>query len=298
MDKLKLQDNLYCVLSSIKNRIIQRGDLPYVSVKEQLNYIDLLSQFPLGQNLLTTGTIDTFWTDNITSDFPIKKCKNILEDFILNRSPFILAWRELLRTFQKVIQDNLNSDMTLASIPCGSMRELLELDYSGISNFTLLGIDIDNNSLLLAKKLAKAKGLSKHLKIREQDAWQLPYGSEIDLITSCGLNIYVSERKKVLGLYQQFFKALKPNGKLIISFLTFPPDLDKPSEWIIDKIPQQDLLMEKILYKDLIQAKWRNFKTSCEIKSELIEAGFSEINFHYDSMRVFPTIVAVKTNSI
>ncbi|MGC1879153.1 MAG: class I SAM-dependent methyltransferase [Rhabdochlamydiaceae bacterium] len=266
--------------------------MSYISVKDQLNYIDVLFQFPLGQILLNKGLIDTFWTDFImTND---ERCNNDLEDFLLTRSPFTLSWRELLHNFKKNIQACLKNEMILASIPCGAMRELLELDYSQVSNFKIIGIDIDTDSLSLAQKLAEEKGLHQNLSLLQQDAWQLQYKSEIDLITSCGLNIYISDREKVLNLYRQFFKALKPDGILIIGFLTYPPDEKMPSEWCIDHIPPEDLLLEKILYKDILDVQWRNFRTSDEFKNELKEVGFSAVSFHYDKLHVFPVVVAKK----
>ncbi len=174
------------------------------------------------------------------------------------------------------------------------MREILELDFSSIFNFTLIGVDIDQGSLLLASKQAEKTGLTRHLKLMCEDAWTLPYDAELDLITSCGLNIYVSDRTKVLDLYRQFFKALKPKGKLIIGFLTYPPDESVPSEWNLVNIQPEDLLLEKIIYKDILSTHWRNFRTSEEFEQELKLAGFSEIGFFYDSRNIFPTVIATK----
>jgi SAM-dependent methyltransferase len=288
------KEKFQIALDNLKYEITQRGDLSYISVKDQLKYVDELLQFPLGKILLEKKFIDTFWTDFITTHFDQNKRSNNLENFVLNRSPFTLAWRELLRNFQKVAQENVRDEMSMASIPCGTMRELLELDYSSLSNFTIIGIDIDADSLLLAKKLAEKKNLSQHLKLLQNDAWQLPFTSEIDLITSCGLNIYVSDRQKALGLYRQFLKALKLGGRLIIGFLTYPPDEKMPSEWLLDEIPPEDLLLEKVLYKDILNVHWRNFRTSNEFENDLKEVGFSEVYFYYDTLRVFPTVVAKK----
>jgi SAM-dependent methyltransferase len=294
MDNVHTNGKFQSALDKLKYQIIQRGDLQHISVRDQLNYVDELSRFPLGQVLLEKRSIDTFWTDFIIMHCDQNKRSNNLEDFVLNRSPFTQAWRELFRNFQKIIRESLKDEMTLASIPCGAMRELLELDYSCISNFLIIGIDIDTDSLSLAQKLAEKRGLSQNLRLHLQDAWQLPYKSEIDLITSCGLNIYVSDRQRVIDLYRQFLKALKSGGKLIIGFLTYPPNEIMPSEWCLDCISHEDLLLEKVLYKDILDLQWRNFRTSKEFESELKEAGFSEIIFYYDTLHVFPTVVAIK----
>ncbi len=293
MDNSHSSSTLQLAISQLKDKIFERGALPYISVEDQLVYIDQLSTFPLGRFLLNHKSFDTFWTDFIMAHSG-QKGSNDIEDFILNHSPFTIAWRELLQNFQKITQENLKNNMTLASIPCGAMRELLQLNFSQVSEFKIIGIDIDVNSLSLAERFAEKQGLSQNLKLAQQDAWKLPYESEIDLITSCGLNIYVSDRQLTLDLYRQFFKALKPGGKLIIGFLTYPPDESEKSEWQLAKISSEDLLREKVLYKAILDVQWRNFRTSDEFENELKKAGFSEVIFHYDTLHVFPTVVAKK----
>lgn len=281
-------------LETLKSKITLRGNLPHISIQQQLEYVDELSQFPLGRELLEKRSLDTLWTDVITThpreNVPISP----LENFILNRSPFTLAWRELLALFQHITQQHLKNQITLASIPCGAMRELLDLNYSKIPSFTIIGMDIDTESLELAQKLAKKKALSEHVQLYQQDAWKLPYNAELDLITSCGLNIYVSDKQKVLELYREFCKALKPGGKLIIGFLTYPPNDAMPSEWRIEQIAAEDLFLESVLYKDILDVQWRNFRTSYEFESELRLAGFSNVSFYYDTLHVYPTVVAEK----
>jgi len=280
-------------LTVLKRKITQRGNLPHISVQEQLNYVDQLTRFPLGRALIENRSFDTHWTDLIVSQKKYKISSN-LEDFILNRSPFVIAWRELFYNFKKITQSNLHDNIIIASIPCGAMRELLDLNFSQIHNFNLIGIDIDSSSLQLAKILAKEKGLSKSLQLLQADAWNLPFTSQIDIISSCGLNIYISDKNKVLELYCQFSKALKSGAKLITGFLTYPPGESETSDWNLDKISMEDLYLENVLFKDLLQAEWRNFRTFNEIEEELKNAGFSEITFYPDSLRVFPIVIAKK----
>ncbi len=293
MNNFQLSPTFRNALVALQKEVIQRGDLPHISLKELLSYIDRLTKFPLGRSLIETRAIDTFWTDFIITNDKYKSCSD-LENFILTRSPFTTAWRELLENFQKLTQENLKNNIVLASIPCGAMREILELNYSEVSDFKLIGIDIDANSLSLARQLAIKKKLCQHLVLDQKDAWKLPYFCEIDIITSCGLNIYVSDPQKVLNLYRQFFQALKPGGLLILSFLTYPPGEGQFSEWVLNKIPSTDLFLEKVLYKDILNTEWRNFRTSEEIENELKVAGFSEITFHYDTLHIFPSLVAKK----
>lgn len=165
---------------------------------------------------------------------------------------------------------------------------------TAFSHFNLIGIDLDFDSLSLAHALAEKMALIFHLKLAQIDAWNLPYNSELDLITSCGLNFYEPNPQRISSLYSQFFKALKPSGQLVIGFLTYPPGELMPSEWQVQKISKKDLFLEMILYRDILNMKWRNFRTSTEIETELKQVGFREINFNYDPLHVFPPITAKK----
>ena len=117
-----------------------------------------------------------------------------------------------------------------------------------------------------------------------------------DLISSNGLNIYEPDDAKVTELYVQFYQALKQGGKLVTSFLTCRPSSSSPSpcEWDFLNINQKDLLLQKTLFMDVIDAKWQCFRSSEQTKKQLHEAGFRDIRFIYDMARMFPTAVAVK----
>ena len=93
-----------------------------------------------------------------------------------------------------------------------------------------------------------------------------------------------------------FFKALKLQGeKLIIGFLTYPPGYDNLSEWNLKEMLSESHLFEKILYGNIFDLRWRNFRISEEFKNETQKAGFAKVKIHYDTFRVFPTAVATKS---
>lgn len=288
-------------IKDLKEKIIQRGDLPHMSVKKLMDIVEDLSSFPLGKFFLERKGANGFWTDYIVNH-PNKKTNisstnNLFsptEHFILNKSPLSIATQERFKIFQRNIQKSLKDGMTLASIPCGVMRDLLSLDFSNLSTFSIMGIDLDRQSLSLARKLAKEKKLEKHTKLIQADAWNLTIKSEIDLITSNGLNVYISDNQQVLNLYKKFYSLLKKDGILIIGVLTHPPENAEQSEWILDGLQPEDVLMEKILFQDILESKWRNFRTSNEIYKDFLDAGFSDVQIIYDKHRIFPTVIAKK----
>ncbi len=280
----------------VKNRIKARGDLPHVSVKKQLEIVDQLCEFPFGRHTLETKGANGFWTDYLISPPKDQNPDDLtpIENFILTRSLIILAHRERFRTYQNLMQKLLKEDIVLASVPCGMMRDLITLDFSHISNFKLVGIDIDQESLDLAEKLAKEWHIS-NVELLQQDAWQMDFKEEFDVITSSGLNVYEPDLEKVLDLYRRFYNALKPGGSLIISVLTYPPGDSKPTDWALENIAPEDLLMEQVLYKDILNLNWRNFRSADELDKEFKKVGFDKVTVYFDQNRIFPTVVAHKS---
>ena len=77
----------------------------------------------------------------------------ILTEFLPTQQRYVI--------FSEVIQNYVRDGIVFASLPCGVMRDLLKLDFTGVENFRLVGIDIDYESWELAKKLAEEYGLSE-----------------------------------------------------------------------------------------------------------------------------------------
>jgi len=132
------------------------------------------------------------------------------------------------------------------------------------------------------------------VKLHQGDAWKMTFKNEFDLISSNGLNIYEPDDERVTQLYQAFYNALKPGGKLVTSFLTPPPTLSNSCEWDMAAINQADLLKQKIIFVDILEAKWQCFRTSTQTQLRLESVGFEQIEFIYDKARLFPTVIAYK----
>ncbi|HEX4840519.1 MAG TPA: methyltransferase domain-containing protein [Rhabdochlamydiaceae bacterium] len=297
-----LHGTLEKAVADLEVKIRERGDLPSVSVDEQIAVLQDLIQFPLGRFIVEKKGANGFWTDYMIT-FPETRRKtgrNIegkplskWEDFLVNRSPVVLASQERYKIFQRTAQSLIKDGVVLASIPCGVMNDLLTLDYSNVANFKLIGIDIDKESIDLAKKQAEAKN-SRSVEFRIQNAWELEDQNSFDVITSSGLNVYEDDIEKVLELYRQFYRALKPGGVLITSVLTYPPGEGKKTDWDLTGMSEETLRMEQILHKEILGVKWRNFCSINEIELQFMKAGFSKVDVILDRRRIFPTVIAYK----
>lgn len=265
------------------------------SISELELIISQLSAFELGQHLLKNRSLDGYWTRYCVVEHPKDRHrKNIhpLESFLLNETPSVLATQERFGIFQSQLQQRLRDEITIASIPCGYMDDLLGLDYQHAKNVKIVGCDIDAKSCNGTGENAKKYGLQPMVKTYCMDAWEVgnKFPKSFDMLTSNGLNIYISNLEKEIDLYRNFAKALKPGGYLVTSFLTPPPTLEPNSPW--QNINMTALQKQKIIFSDVLGVKWQNYNMPETIKDKLQKAGFHNIEIHYDQQKIFPTIVA------
>jgi SAM-dependent methyltransferase len=296
-------ESLDAVVQEVSARIQSEQDKPYVSVERQLALLQQLTEFDFGSFMLQNRGIDGYWTHYMLTHpwFGKKTGKNNrnvamgeLESFILNRAPTMLATQERFEIFLKLNQASVKSGAKLACIPCGMMGELLYLNFDQGEAVELTGIDYDPHTLLDAHDLALTRGLVDVVRLEQADAWDLKIENAFDLISSNGLTIYEPDDNKVKALFQEFFKALKPGGKLVTSFLTPPPTLTDACEWDFSQLNQDDLLLQKIIFVDILDMKFQCYRSTAFTQSQLESVGFARVEFFKDKANMFPTVVAYK----
>jgi SAM-dependent methyltransferase len=268
-------------LEKIKERIKNSQDLA-LPVEQELQILEELTKFELGKWLLENKGLNGFWTAYLILHAPQEKNLSLLEHFVVHELPVVCATRERFGIFQTQLHKYIKPGMAVASAPCGLMDDLLLLQ---IDNLTLYGLDLDDNSLQLAKE--NAVKFAKSATFAKVNAWDLSaYKEKFNVITSNGLNIYEPDDERVTELYQQFNNSLVPGGILITSFLTFP---DTWQNFDSDKLAKQ-----RAIFKDIIGTKWQSFRTQDITMSQLSKAGFEVVEIIYDKQRMFPTVVARK----
>ena len=290
------------VLESIRIKIKLAGDKQHVSVARQLQLLDELAALEFGRFIIQNRGWNGYWTDYVLT-FPEKGRKTGLgyngkpltnmENLLLNEAPNILATQERYRHFLDQNQQAVQEGAVLACVPCGLMGELLNLDYSGVKDFRLVGIDIEQDALDGARALAQKLKLDQNIELLQKDAWNLGLRNEFDWISSNGLNVYEPEIDKVTELYHQFYLALKPGGKLVTSFLTYPLHHEK-SECDLTKINAEAAQLQRIVFFDILNFKGVCFSTYSQVESQLSSVGFKNISFIDDKARLFPTVLAQK----
>ncbi|MBA4118253.1 MAG: SAM-dependent methyltransferase [Candidatus Puniceispirillum sp.] len=271
-------------------RISTATDLSY-GREETLSLLDELSTFESGRFLLKNQGLDGEWISYLILDAPLREDLCPLEHWMVHRAPSALATRARFWIFQEVMTARLQDNMRIASVPCGLMEDLLHLPTQGLANIALVGIDLDENALKMAAENAQSKGFHNASFI-QKDAWDLGEENAYDLLTSSGLNIYVTDPVRHEALFESFFKALKPGAVLVSSFWTPPPALNPASPWV--DVDPQDALKQKVVFKDIIGAKWQNFDMPGTITAQLTRIGYKDIQILPDPNWIMPTVVATK----
>jgi len=268
---------------------------------ELLPLLEELEKSSLGRRLIKNHGLDGKMTREIVlyphykdahpGHFPDGGELSAFDENIMNL-PVCKATQQRFDIFQKHLARVIKSGMTVASLPCGYMDVLLTLDLP--QDITLVGIDLDPTSLEAARDNARDLGKLAVTEFRQSDAWTLGEEEEFDVLTSNGLNIYVESEDAEQTLYNQFFKALKPGGVLVTSFLTPPPALDPACEWDFEKIDARMLDLQKKVIKEIVSTKWQNFRKPQTIIEKFEAAGFEKVELDWDQQRMFPTVIAYK----
>lgn len=278
-------------IEDIHQRIdgLEDPSLPFDTLK---SFADELIKTDIGSFLLQNKGLNGYWTAYAIL-YGLEKDNLIpIEDWLLNKSPVVLATRERFYIFQQELKKVINNNMTIASLPCGLMDDLLTLDLSSYNNVNLFGIDIDTESLKLAQENAK-KNNKPHAEFIEKDAWNLRMSNQFDIMLSNGLNIYEKNHDKLIHMYKEFHKSLKDNGILITSFLTPPPTLNPKSPW--QNYDVMDILKQKAIFSDIIGTAWQNFMMEDDFILLLNKSGFWVEEVIYDKQQMFPTVIARKS---
>ncbi len=274
------------LVASIRNRL-EKSDNLFLPLNKTLELLDELTSFSLGRFLLHNRGLNGYWTSYIFRNKPYPDMPE-LESWLLNESLYVMA-RERFYIFQEAIKKRLHANMTLASIPSGLMDDLLFLDFSSYRNIHLVGIDADSESLTLARQNANERGFTnEQVSLMQKDAWNLEINEAFDLLTSNGLNMYESCENRLIALYRSFYKALKPKGTLLISFIPPPPN------HIESLIPAENFLKERAIFGDIVQTNYLNFCTEENMKIQLHAAGFTIEHIQYNQQGMAPVVVAKK----
>ncbi|AUL46330.1 hypothetical protein BBB39_04370 [Bordetella trematum] len=277
-------------LPAVRERLLQLGDLPDWPVSRQLDLLETVADSELGAFLLQHGGLDAYWTDVVVGYRPGDPDAGAGERLLLERLPAALATRERFALSTRLLQAALAPDVALGSLPCGTLSDLLALDYRHAPGAQLSGLDLDAAVLATARHRAARRGLP--VELVQGCAWQTTLPGPLDVLSCHGLSIYEPDSTRLLDLYRRCAAPLKPGGLLITSFMTPPPGLPTPSPWRLQALQAEDLMLQQVLFSRLADVRYSAWRTHDETQALLREAGFAEIVFHEDRACMFPVVSA------
>ncbi|MGW7386853.1 SAM-dependent methyltransferase [Streptomyces sp. NPDC054794] len=282
----------------IEQRLRDAPDL-LLPLDETLSLLVQLQEFELGRFLLHNGGLNGYWTSYVFGLRPQNPAATPLERWLLTRS-LLPGIRERFGRFQAAIAASVRDGAVLASVPCGLMDDLLQQDYSGMTDVRLIGVDIDPESVDLARKNAAERGLADLCEFQVGDAWELGLDAEVDLLTSNGLNMYEADPERLMELYRGFARALRPGGRLLVSFIPRPPappwaEGGQPGSWAKYGIEDADLRRDIAIFGDILQPKYLNFTSEEEIRDQLSRAGLTVAAVSYSENGALPIATAIRS---
>ena len=159
-------------LESIEKNILSLQK-SYLPITEELEILELLQEFPLGQFLINNRGLNGYWTDYLISKGYEKSITHNLEYFLLNLCPGILATRERFNVFQEEIKKHVKAENNVASIPSGLMSDFLTLEKNIKDTLNMYAVDLDENSL----QAIKEQSINTNVNLIHQDAWNLNFNN-------------------------------------------------------------------------------------------------------------------------
>lgn len=281
----------------IKDRLSANFSSEPAKLTALLNTLDELAEFELGRFLIKHKSISGYWTWYIILGFKNTTITSPVEKHLLEKAPIILATQQRFAIFKSLLEQHIQSNSVVCSIPCGMMADLFTLDIPGeIRDVRFVGIDLDTAVFDLAKSLAQQLNVRNRYEFYSKDAWELDIENQFDIVTSNGLNIYEKDDSKVVSLYKGIHRALKNNGRFICSALTPPPVMTTNCEWDMSQVNMDDLATSAMIMKTILNATFSNFRSSELTCAQLQEAGFDNIEIHWDKQKMFPTFLAQKVS--
>lgn len=266
------------------------------SIEEKLSLLEQLATFKFGRSIIETRQLTRYWRHFLLT-YPFQEERVIEPELfheMIHLFPISIAMQERYAIFLQKIQPKIKNNAKLLSIPSGLMEDFAYLDYKSIDEIALVAWDNDLSTLEQAKGICQTRGLDHWLECIYKEPWALDRQSEFDVIASHGLTIYEMSNEQVLDFYYKIYNALKPGGEFISAFVTPPPSMDSEYEWDFQNINSAYLRKQNVLFFDVLNLQQIRYRKTVETRKMLSQVGFGQIEFCYDTARMYPSFIAYK----
>jgi hypothetical protein len=254
---------------------------------ECMMFVEELEDCSIGRYLLSTQGFNGYWFDYLCQPVPkIQRPIADIEKFIVQEAPLSLAFKESRSILQKIVSQNIQDYIRMASLPCGLMTTFFELDFSHVSHFSLLGLDLDCEAINISIEVAKKRNLLNHVQYIHGDVFDFLNKDDFHLIIGFCMEFYITSRDYISNYFQVVHNALKKNGAFVGAFFS------DSSYW---NIKDEDLLAKQVMIFDTILSLPFGMRFTLDDMAEILEKiGFYNIQFVFDEQKMVPVVFCQK----
>ncbi len=252
-----------------------------------MTLIEELEDCSIGRYLLSSRGFNGYWFDYLCQPIPkIQRPIADIEKFIVQEAPLSLAFKESRSILQKIVTQNIQEYIRMASLPCGLMTTFFELDFSHASHFSLLGLDLDYEAINISIEIAKKRNLLNHVQYIHGDVFDFSNKDDFHLIIGFAIEFYITSRDYATKYFKVVHNSLKKNGAFVGAFFS------DPSYW---NIKDEDSLHKQIMiFNDILSLPF-GMKFTLDDMSEILEnVGFYNIQFVFDEQKMIPVVFCQK----
>ena len=177
-------------------------------VKKQLDYYSLVYEKFKDKKIIKDVSGFYFALPNEYKGF---KIPFIWRKYIIEWSKEYIVWPHFYLVSARQILDCINTDLV--------NKKILDLGSTPLVSilFAILGaevtlVDIDENEITKAKKLAEYFGVKNKVNIVKEDLFKVKYDNEFDIVYNCGVIEHFKNSVEIIKIMR---KAVKPNGLVI-----------------------------------------------------------------------------------
>jgi 2-polyprenyl-3-methyl-5-hydroxy-6-metoxy-1,4-benzoquinol methylase len=195
--------------------------------------------------------------------------------------------RHILAEHARKLAISGQEKIKIASLACGTMYDVFGADYAEKKKISVLGRDVDSESLQLAKEKASLNGFfEENVHFQECDVVkQQIKKNEYDIIVCNGFSFYLNDHD-LSQVINNVRNALKPKGIFIMSFI-------QPLNcWNMNENEKKvDDIVRPIL--ETFPKKWSsNLRTSDQVMELVKENGFKDVTVVSEAHGIHPLILA------
>ncbi len=267
-------------------------------IDEALKILERTAQTACGRFLIQHSELDIYWSDLLLyNPSQLSSLAKENADEILETLPLVTALRQHIDIRRQILEDNLRNYLTISTLPCNGMGDILSINDKTLHTLRLIGIDTNPVAFEIAFQKAEQKNLSHWLEFLQYDPHHVPLEKDAAHLVIMPGSAYPFGPvipSITQNLLTNVYQHLQEGGIFLTSLITPSPTTDAASLWDLKAINPSTLHHQNVLFKDILQIKENHTLTVDQLTDQLAESGFQNIEVGFDPAKIMATVVAQK----